>query len=252
MENLFIIIPARLKSTRLPNKVLKKINGKSLVENIWEGLKEFPNLFIATDSEEIVKEATKFNAKVILTNQNHNNGTERCAEVAEKLNLHDNDIIINVQCDELNINTDWIVDIYKELSNSTKEIITTVVTKLGDQTNEFWNNYNRDPSNVQVLLDSNNIAQNFKRATKNIIKNIKASENLFTNHHIGIYGYRKKTLSKISKLSTTKREKEEKLEQLRWLEHGVKIKCINTKKTHFGYSINTKEDLERLKNQNIL
>jgi len=252
MENLFIIIPARLKSTRLPNKVLEKINGKSLVENVWQGLKKFPNVFIATDSEEIVKEVTKFNAKVILTNQNHNNGTERCAEVVEKLKLNDNDIVINVQCDELNINPDWIIDIYAELSNSKKEIITTVVTKISDQTSEFWNNYSHDPSNVQVLLDSNNIAKNFKRATKNILKNMKTSENLFTNHHLGIYGYRKKTLSKISKLNTTKREKEEKLEQLRWLEHGVKIKCINTKKMHFGYSINTKEDLERLKNQNIL
>ena len=64
MENLFIIIPARLHSTRLSNKVLEKINGKTLVQHVWESLKKFPNVFIATDSKEIVQEANKFDGKV--------------------------------------------------------------------------------------------------------------------------------------------------------------------------------------------
>ena len=168
MENLFIIIPARLNSTRLSNKVLEKINGKTLVQHVWGNLKKFPNVFIATDSKKIVQEATKFDAKVVLTNENHINGTERCGEVARKLNIDDNDIIINVQCDELNIQTNWIKNIYSELLKSKKEIITTITTNLGVQTKKFWEDYNNDSSNVQVLLDVNNFAKNFKRPNSNI------------------------------------------------------------------------------------
>ena len=257
MENLFIIIPARLHSTRLSNKVLEKINGKTLVQHVWESLKNFPNVFIATDSKEIVQEANKFDGKVILTNKNHINGTERCNEVARKLNIGNNDIIINVQCDELNIQTNWIKNIYSELLKSKKEIITTITTNLGVQTKKFWEDYNNDSSNVQALLDVNNFAKNFKRSNSNIFEsliydNYHQKENLKIDHHIGIYGYKAKTLNKISKLKITNRERIEKLEQLRWLENNFKIKCIRSKDLHFGFSINTKEDLERLKKQNIL
>lgn len=247
MENLFIIIPARLNSTRLPNKVLKKINGKTLVQHVWEKLLIFPNVLIATDSKKIVNEASKFNAKVILTNEDHINGTERCNEVIKKIKLCKDDIIINVQCDELNISIDWIKNIYYELLKSDEEIISTVTTSLGVQKNKFWEDYRNDPSNVQVLMDKNNFATNFKRATKIIGLN-----NIKIDHHIGIYGYKTKTLQKIAKLKATDREKLEKLEQLRWLENNFKIKCLRTTDFHFGFSINTKEDLERLKKQNIL
>ena len=113
MKNLFIIIPARLNSKRLPNKVLKKINGKYLVHQIWEKLKLFPNVYIATDSEKVIQEAKKFTGNYIFSKGVHINGTERCNEAADKLNLDDNDIIINVQCDELNINPQWIIEIYE-------------------------------------------------------------------------------------------------------------------------------------------
>ena len=257
MENLFIIIPARLNSTRLSNKVLEKINGKSLMQHVWEKLKIFPQVFIATDSEKVVQEAKKFNANVILTNKKHINGTERCSEVIKKLNLSKNEIIVNVQCDELNIQTDWIEDMYKELKNSKKEIITTVSTHLGIQTKQFWKSYNDDSSNVQVSLNVNDFAENFQRSSSNVYKNLSYNNyhkkrNLKIDHHIGIYGYSASTLQKVSKLKVTSREKVEKLEQLRWLENNFKIKCIRTKDVHFGFSINTKEDLERLKKQNIL
>ena len=248
MEKLFIIIPARLNSTRLPNKVLKRINGKTLVQHIWEKLIIFPNVLIATDSKKIVNEARKFNAKVILTNENHINGTERCNEVVKKINLCKDDIIINVQCDELNISTDWIKNIYNELLKTDEEIISTISTSLGVQKKQFWEDYRKDPSNVQVLMDENNFATNFKRATKKLVLN----NNIKIDHHIGIYGYKTKTLQKVAKLKATHREKLEKLEQLRWLENNFKIKCLRTKDVHFGFYINTKEDLERLKKQNIL
>ena len=257
MENLFIIIPARLNSTRLSNKVLEKINGKSLVQHVWERMKHFPNVLIATDTEKVVKEVRKFKGNVFLTKENHINGTERCNEVAEKLNLKEDDIVINVQCDELNIQNDWIKNIYTELSKSKKEIIATITTNLGIQTKKFWKDYNNDPSNVQVLLDVNNFAKNFRRSNSNVYEsltyyNYREKNNLKVDHHIGIYGYMVNTLNKVSKLKITNREKLEKLEQLRWLENNFQIKCIRGEDSHFGFSINTKEDLERLRKQNIL
>ena len=99
MKNLFIIVPARLNSSRLPNKVLKKINKKTLIQHIWEELNKFPNVFIATDSKKIKDEVKKFNASVITTKKTHINGSERCAEAAKNLNLDPYDIVINVQCD---------------------------------------------------------------------------------------------------------------------------------------------------------
>ena len=195
MKNLFIIIPARLNSKRLPNKVLKKINGQSLVHHIWEKLKSFPNVYIATDSEKVVQEAKKFTGNYIFSDSVHINGTERCNEAADKLNLDDNNIIINVQCDELNIDPQWIIEIYKLLNHSKKEVIATVSSNLGNQSEEFWENYKNNPSNVDVLLDKDFFAIDFKRANNHNFIKSKQLKNLKIFHHIGIYGYQKKTLS---------------------------------------------------------
>jgi len=197
MKNLFIIIPARLDSKRLPNKVLKKINGKSLVQHIWEKLQIFPNVYIATDSKKVIQETKKFNGNYVFSEGIHINGTERCNEAASKLNLNDNDIVINVQCDEVNINTQWIIDIYNSLSNSKKEIISTISSNLGNQNEEFWKIYTNNSSNVDVLYDDNFFAIDFKRANNQNFRTSKQYENLKIGHHIGIYGYLKKTLLKI-------------------------------------------------------
>jgi len=239
MEKLFIIIPVRLNSNRFPNKVLKKIHGKKLIQHVWEQVKIFSNVFIATDSPMIVLEAKKFGANVILTKKNHTNGTERCNEVAKKLNLKGDDIIINVQCDELVIYNHWIKKMYNQLLNYQEEIITTVVSSKIESND--WN----DKSTVKTFINQENLAMNFTR-TISPNHDIKKS----TYKHIGIYGYKKITLSKICDLNITIREEKEQLEQLRWLDNNFKIKCIKT--TRKGFSINTKEDLERVTKQNIL
>ena len=252
MKNLFIIVPARLNSKRLPSKVLKKINGKSLVHHIWEKLQFFPNVYIATDSEKVIQEVKKITGNYIFTREVHINGTERCNEAADKLNLNDNDIIINVQCDELSINAKLIIEIYELLNNSKKEIIVTVSSNLENKSKKFWDSYNKNPSNVDVLFDNDFFAIDFKRANKHNFRKSKQFENLKIGHHIGIYAYQKKTLSKLCELNTSKREINEKLEQLRWIENNYKIKCICSSFEHFGFSINTKEDLDRIQKKNIL
>ncbi|MBH75967.1 MAG: hypothetical protein CMP68_02245 [Flavobacteriales bacterium] len=197
MKNLFIIVPARLNSKRLPNKVLKKINGKSLVQHIWEKLKLFPNVYIATDSEKVIQEVKKIKGNYIFTKEFHINGTERCNEAADKLNLNDNDIIINVQCDELSVNPKLIIEIYELLNDSKKEIIATVSSNLENKNKKFWDSYNKNPSNVDVLFDNNFFAIDFKRANNYDFRKFKQFENLKIGHHIGIYGYQKKNTLKI-------------------------------------------------------
>ena len=103
-----------------------------------------------------------------------------------------------------------------------------------------------DSSIVKVSVNHDNIAKSFER----IIKKPNSKGSLQWEKHIGIYGFKKETLSKICELSMTQLEKQENLEQLRWLENNFKIKCIRTTET--SYSINTKEDIDMLNNENIL
>ena len=103
------------------------------MHHIWEKLQLFPNVYIATDSVKVVQEAKKIKGNYIFSEGVHINGTERCNEAADKLNLDDNDIIINVQCDELNINPQWIIEIYELLNRSKNEMIATVSSNLDNQ-----------------------------------------------------------------------------------------------------------------------
>ena len=137
-------------------------------------------------------------------------------------------------------------------AEKSKEIIATVSSNLNIQSEKFWESYKNNPSNVDVLFDNDFFAIDFRRANNHDFRKSKQFENLKVGHHIGIYGYQKKTLSKLCNLNTSKREINEKLEQLRWIENNNKIKCINSSSEHFGFSINTKEDLDRIRKQNIL
>ena len=106
--------------------------------------------------------------------------------------MDDNDIIINVQCDELNINPQWIIEIYELLNRSKNEMIATVSSNLDNQSKKFWESYTNNPSNVDVLFDNDFFAIDFKRANNHDFRKSKQFENLKVGHHIGIYGYQKK------------------------------------------------------------
>ena len=115
---ILVLIPARLESTRLPKKPLININGKSMIETVYNQIKKCKNdldIMIATDSKEIYDHTTLFNAKTIMTNKNHISGTDRCNEVVSSLNI-DYDLIINVQADEPLINPKQIDKIIDNIS----------------------------------------------------------------------------------------------------------------------------------------
>ena len=230
------IIPARLNSTRLPEKALIVLKNKTLIQRVYENVIKntiLENLFVATNNKKIKDTVKSFGGNVIDTQGIHLNGTERCFEASNKINTENEDIILNIQCDEPTIDNEAINLIYDAFKhNSELKIVTLVSSNL--LSNEI-----NDPSIVKTQLDKNNFAIEFCRESKK--KN--------NYKHIGIYGFKKKTLEKLINLKPTSNEKKQKLEQLRWIENGFKIKCVISNKNYI--SINTKEDV-KIYNENYI
>ena len=233
---IFGIIPARLNSTRLPKKALIKIKDKTLIQRVYENIKssdKIKHLVIATNDKEIEKNVKSFGGDVVYTKENHTNGTERCLEAVKKIKIQDDDIVLNIQCDEPMMDKEAIDLIYNTFKDNPKlNIVTLASSKITED--ELHNQ-----SVVKVVLDNDKFATKFCR--QHVEKSLK---------HIGVYAYKKKTLEKIVELTPTEMEKKEKLEQLRWLENNYQIKCVVTKKNYI--SINTKEDLNIYKKNYIL
>tara|TARA_B100001250_G_scaffold19739_1_gene16866 strand:+ start:771 stop:1466 length:696 start_codon:yes stop_codon:yes gene_type:complete len=226
------IIPARYKSTRLKGKPLIQIHNKPLIQVTYEAVLQsmlFDSIFIATDSEKILQVVANFEGKAILTTNNCQNGTERCADLVKQLNINDEDLIINIQCDEPFIQT---IHLKKIINLFRKDIqIATLISSIKkDEIN--------NESIVKTIKKNDNIAVDFSR------KKINLDNTRTLYKHIGVYGYRKKTLLKISKLKNTTRELSEGLEQLRWIENNYNISCALIKDNLI--SINTKNDIKNL------
>ena len=229
--NIIAIIPARYGSKRLLAKPLIKINNKPLLQITYEAVlnsKLFKEIYIATDSEKIQKLASSFRAKCVITSKKCKNGTERCANLINKLDYGDNDLIINVQCDEPFIqkkHLESLINLFKK----NNEIGTLISLIKNDEI--------IDPSVVKAIKINNNIID-FSRTR------CKLNSKYQLYKHVGVYGYRKKTLIDIASLKNTKRELEENLEQLRWIENGFDISSAIIKENLI--SINTKNDIKKL------
>ena len=235
-KKVIIIIPARLASTRLPNKPLAIIEGKTMIQRVYEqALKaNLGEVIIATDGEKIANEIKKFGGKYILTNPDLQSGTDRIYS-AYKLLKEDFDIIVNVQGDLPNIDPNVISECVN-LSLENDCDIATVASKISD-ISEINN-----PNVVKIALAQNGLALYFSRSAIPFSKNI--NDDYF--HHIGIYAYKKNALEKFINLSPSPLEKRESLEQLRALENGMKIavKIVNA----HPLSVDTQEDLDKVIN----
>ena len=235
-KKVIIIIPARLASTRLPNKPLAMIEGKTMIQRVYEqALKaNLGEVIIATDGEKIANEIKKFGGKYILTNPDLQSGTDRIYS-AYKLLKQDFDIIVNVQGDLPNIDPNVISEcVNLALENDCD--IATVASKISD-ISEINN-----PNVVKIALAQNGFALYFSRSPIPFSKNI--NDDYF--HHIGIYAYKKNSLEKFINLMPSPLEKRESLEQLRALENGMKIavKIVNA----HPLSVDTQEDLDKVIN----
>ncbi len=231
------IIPSRYASTRFPGKPLADIGGKTMIRRVYEQASQsklLSEVIVATDDERIFKEVESFGGKVVMTSTEHKNGTERCAEVAAKI---DADVIINIQGDEPFIEPVQI-DLLADCFNEVDTQIATLIRKID------WDDELRNPSRIKVVLNKKNEAMYFSRS---IIPNPISKQHfdeLEFYLHIGIYGFRKEVLMELVKLPPTPLEGTESLEQLRWLENSYRIKCKET--SHISVSIDTPQDLENL------
>ncbi len=225
------IIPARFNSTRFPGKPLAKLGNKYIIQHVYEQAKKsglFAEVIVGTDDQRIFEAVNGFGGKVTLTSKKHKSGTDRVAEVCNKMSsCKDADVIINVQGDEPFISEKPL----KKLINAFKNPEVMVASLMHELLKDIDN-----PNVVKVVCDENDYALNFSR-----IPNL---ESRIPNYkHIGVYAFRRKTLFEFIKLPESNLEKIEKLEQLRLLENGYKIKMVLT--SYKGIGIDTPQDLEK-------
>ncbi len=231
-----IIIPARLASTRFPQKVLADVGGLPMVIRTAKKVAHLDKVVVAADDEKIIAICKEHGIDAMLTSTTHKSGTDRINECANLLDLSDNELVINVQADEPFIETevvDSLINRLKSLQDQNESFI------MGSCYNAINADSAKDPNLVKVVLDANDNAIYFSRSQ--IPYNQGGGAKYFG--HIGIYGFSKKSLKEFCNLPDAPIEDIEKLEQLRAIYHQKKISMVKVASTGFG--IDTKEDLQR-------
>lgn len=236
MNKTAIIIPSRYASTRLHAKPLIEVGGKPIIQWVYEkasASKLADTVIIATDHEKIYNCAKSFNANVEMTSPNHQSGSDRIAEVAEK--YKEFEYIINLQGDEPMITPDSIDSVISILKDNKQADISTLIRVIDSKEAE-------NPNLVKCVKDDNGFALYFSRSKIPYERNI--GEAVFYGH-IGLYGYKRNALFKMTSLERTMLEKSESLEQLRALQSGLKIITAIANCAPIG--IDTQEDIENFK-----
>ncbi|WP_162063126.1 3-deoxy-manno-octulosonate cytidylyltransferase [Vibrio taketomensis] len=236
-----VVIPARYQSTRLPGKPLADIAGKPMIQWVYEQAIQAgaDNVIIATDDERVEQAALGFGAQVCMTSPNHESGTERLAEVVEKMGIADDHIIVNVQGDEPLIPPSIIAQVADNLANSQAPMATLAV-EISDEAEVF------NPNAVKVLTDKDGYAMYFSRATIPWDRDNFANNNTIAQpllRHIGIYAYRAGFINTYINWEPSALEKIECLEQLRVLWYGEKIHVAVAKEAPAA-GVDTQEDLD--------
>jgi 3-deoxy-manno-octulosonate cytidylyltransferase (CMP-KDO synthetase) len=230
------VIPARYGSTRFPGKPLALILNKPMIQHVYEQVsksKLLDSVVVATDHEEIKATVEGFGGQAVLTNKNHETGSDRIEEVASKI---EGDFFVNIQGDEPLIRPELI----DALVSAAKEAPDSVITAKTKITNE---EDVASPNVVKVVTDINGNALYFSRST--IPYNRAQKEHTYFKH-LGIYLYPKTILNQFVKLPQSSLEEVEMLEQLRLLENGYKIKVVETNYDAVG--VDTKEDIQKVEN----
>ena len=231
-----IIIPARLASTRFPQKVLADIGGLPMVVRTAKRVAHLDRVVVAADDELIISTCKEHGIEAMLTSTTHKSGTDRINECANLLHVDDNELIINVQADEPFIEPEVVESLIsrlRTLQNRDEPFI------MGSCFNSINAESAEDPNLVKVVLDDEENAIYFSRSK--IPYNQGGGAKYFG--HIGIYGFSKKSLKEFCNLNDAPIEDIEKLEQLRAIYHQKKITMVKVASTGFG--IDTKEDLAR-------
>ena len=238
LETLKIIavIPARYAASRFPGKLMQILGDKTVISTTYQNVVEtglFDEVFVATDSEIIFDEITKNGGKAVMTGQ-HETGSDRIAEAVQNI---DCEIVINVQGDEPFLKTEPLKQLIEVFKNDIDKEISLASLKIRLKNQEEVEN----PNNVKVITDLQNFAMYFSRSVIPFPRETSV-EHLYYKH-IGVYAFRKEALVKFANLEMTPLEISEKIEAIRYLEHGMKIKMIDT--DFIGVGIDVPEDLEK-------
>lgn len=236
MSKTAIIIPARYGSKRLQGKPLLEVCDKPIIQWVWEKaiqVKSADIVIIATDNKEIYDCAKSFGANVEMTSENHKCGSDRIVEVAEK--YPELSYIINLQGDEPMINTSCVEEVIKLLKEDNNADISTLISEIKNEDVD-------DPNMVKCVKDINGYAMYFSRSKIPYERNMGIAK---FYKHIGIYGYKREALFKMTKFPQPEIEQAESLEQLRALYNGMKIKTSVVEYNAIG--IDTIEDFNAFK-----
>jgi 3-deoxy-D-manno-octulosonate cytidylyltransferase len=231
------MIPARYQASRFPGKLMQDLAGKPVIVRTYEAAKStqlFEEVFVVTDSELIFSEIEKHGGKAIMSQKEHECGSDRIAEAVEHMDV---DIVINVQGDEPFINEKALSQLLKVFENDTDKTIDLASLKVKLTSEEDIIN----PNHVKVITDLKNFALYFSRSP---IPFHRAKELEVSYYkHVGIYAFRKEALMAFYNLPMSPLEASEKIECIRYLENGKTIKMVETQEVSIG--IDTPEDLEK-------
>lgn len=235
------IIPSRYASSRFPGKPLVDMNGKPMIQRVYEQVrKSVADVYVATDDERISNAVKSFNGNVVMTSTSHRSGTDRCNEAYNKIGKSF-DVVLNIQGDEPFVLPEQIDSLKNCFTDSSVEIATLIKPFKPKDGLEALKN----PLSPKVVLSKESFALYFSRSIVPYLRDVDPKEWLNQHvfyKHIGIYGYRTDVLNKITQLPAGVLEKAESLEQLRWIENGFKIKTSITE--HETIGIDTPQDLK--------
>lgn len=244
-----VIIPARFASTRLPGKPLLALGSKPMVVRVMELAAQAGATFVvvATDDERVVEAVGQAGGEAILTSGEHDTGTDRLAEVARRMRLEPETIVVNLQGDEPALPPELLARVAGALAQQTEAGLATLATPIRDRRELL------DPNVVKVVVDQGHRAMYFSRAPIPWLRDENAlegpapllPEETFLRH-IGVYAYRVSTLLSLSQARSAPLEVAEKLEQLRALWLGMKIQVALVSELPAG-GVDTEEDLVRMR-----
>jgi 3-deoxy-manno-octulosonate cytidylyltransferase (CMP-KDO synthetase) len=242
--NFIGIIPARFASTRFPGKPLVNINGKPMIQRVYEqASKSLKTVVVATDDQRIKNAVLNFGGQVVMTSSQHRSGTDRCAEAVElasQMFKEKFDVVVNIQGDEPFIQPEQIKLLMSIFADKTTQIA-TLVKKISKSVDIF------NPNNPKVIFNSQKEAIYFSRSTIPYCQNVEKDDWLKHHQfykHIGLYAYKYDVLKAITTLPQSLLEIAESLEQNRWIENAYKIKVEIT--DYESISIDTPKDLEEV------
>lgn len=230
------VIPARFASLRFPGKILADINGKPMIERVYEKVCQVKNvdkILIATDHQEVFQILNDKKLPVVMSSTHHISGTDRCIEIFNKMGSFD--FLLNVQGDEPGIDPNILEHLLTAFAKENDPQIATLNSALHHEA-EINN-----PNNVKLVKAIDNRVLYFSRLPIPFVKS--PSQDYSFQKHIGVYLFHKNAINQIAHLEASQLELAESLEQLRWMEHGLKINSYDC--DYDSVSIDSPGDLER-------